>query len=503
MDKAPATTRSTQHGLSGIERQVDRAAFRVVARALTVTRQWRTRRVSSTASAMTATSAAAIGSKLEQAQRLGAMDSAAVLAERLSELLPKASEPVARRMSRLLLDVHLARGEVDAACQLARAHRARLLGSPYGVGALEVLDLDPGLMPGGVPNFLGISRRLLERKLDSARLALLVGGSPKLWLRHPELHLLFASALSSDDRRAALRFWNRFMGMHGLPHLTSGSASHPNALAALSFEPPGASSTRAEPKVSVLIAARNAANTVCYAVDSLLRQCHRNLEVLICDDASEDDTLEVMKARYVDVPRVRLFGSAVQQGPYNLRNALARHATGQFITFHDADDLALPRRIASQVACLKRGELVACLGNLVRVTTAGHAVFNKDQKATRLAMVSLMLRRETLAALGQFRSARFGADLEMSEKLIAHAGASRIGRLRAPLMLSLLSEGSLTRVAGAESLQTGYRAPTRRIYGELIYARYALAKDLSDEQIDGGLRASGNFAEPAEVHEIR
>jgi hypothetical protein len=112
---------------------------------------------------------------------------------------------------------------------------------------------------------------------------------------------------------------------------------------------------------------------------------------------------------------VRLFGSGVRQGTYNIRNALARKARGRLLTFHDADDLALPARIARQVEAMQREGTVAATASVLRINPAGQFVFFKDQKASRLAMVSLLVRREVFEASGGFRSALFGADLELYE----------------------------------------------------------------------------------------
>jgi hypothetical protein len=439
---------------------------------------------------------------LEQAMRVGALDSAAVLSERLVSQVEAGDGALARRAWQLAVELHLARGEREQARRLAAQKRMQLETSWRGVALLELLELAPNLSaPGAAPNMVALSRGLRAGRLALEALVETVGPSTKRWLRFPELHLLFSSALWQDDRGAALRFLNRFLSAHGLPHAEVSGESG-NALASLAFPPMAEAAAGA--LVSVLVAARNAAETIGYAVDSLLAQSHRNLEILVCDDGSTDSTLSLLQQRYHRRPRVRLFRSLSNQGPYNIRNALAGSARGELITFHDADDLALPNRIAAQVARLRDDRLDACVSNWLRVTPAGSVVFFKDQKATRLALVSLMMRRGLLQALGGFRSARFGADLELYEKLKATGGSARIGRIRAPTMLGLWSDQSLTRSAGAESLEDGYRSPSRRVYGELIYACHVdvAGTPPSDADVERALRATDNFAEPAPLEEL-
>jgi glycosyltransferase involved in cell wall biosynthesis len=250
----------------------------------------------------------------------------------------------------------------------------------------------------------------------------------------------------------------------------------------------------------VVVAAHDAARTVGYAVASLLAQSYENLELLVGDDASSDGTLEVLKARFSNEPRVRLFRSSQNQGAYNLRNALAARARGELLTFHDADDLALPNRIASQVEQLRDARVTACIGNFVRVRPQGSFVFFRDQKASRMCAVSLMLPRQTFAKLGPFRSARFGADHELFETLRARLGEHAIGRVRAPLLLGLAAPGSATRTAGGEALENGYRSPARRAYSELVFAQHQPdgARPTSQD-VDARLRATGNYQTPSEL----
>lgn len=200
---------------------------------------------------------------------------------------------------------------------------------------------------------------------------------------------------------------------------------------------------------------------------------------------------------------MRVFRSASNQGAYNLRNALAKRARGEILTFHDADDFSLPQRIARQVQVLREPGVVACVANWVRVRTDGSFVFHWDQKATRLALASLMLTRAAFEAVGPFRSARFGADLELYTRLTSHFGARRVGRLRAPLLFGLWSPSSATRAPGAESLEDGYRSPARRRYSELIASqRGTIVVGVSEQVINATLVDMGNFVRAQDLREL-
>ena len=104
------------------------------------------------------------------------------------------------------------------------------------------------------------------------------------------------------------------------------------------------------PRVSVVIPTYNRARTIGRAVDSALAQTYADLEVIVVDDGSTDDTQQVL-ARYGDAIRV-LYQE--NQERRVARNNGIRHACGEYIAFLDSDDLWLPNKLRRQVALLDR-----------------------------------------------------------------------------------------------------------------------------------------------------
>lgn len=96
--------------------------------------------------------------------------------------------------------------------------------------------------------------------------------------------------------------------------------------------------------VSVLIAAYNARRTVVEAISSACAQRDVNVEVLICDDASTDDTFELISE--ISDPRVRIFRNPKNIGPGPTRDLLIDASVGEFIAFLDADDRFVAGRLA-------------------------------------------------------------------------------------------------------------------------------------------------------------
>lgn len=102
------------------------------------------------------------------------------------------------------------------------------------------------------------------------------------------------------------------------------------------------------PRVSVIIPAYNAAATIAGTVDSVLAQTFEDFEIICVDDGSTDATLAIVK-KYGD--RVRLIEQA-NSGPAAARNNGARHSSGEYLAFLDADDTWTPQFLERSVPVL-------------------------------------------------------------------------------------------------------------------------------------------------------
>lgn len=432
----------------------------------------------------------------------GAVDTAARYGEVLLGRLGSLDDAIRRQAAVELVANRVARGDDRGARELAERHVGDLGWTDRGVGWLGALGIErPERMwlPSGKPNLTGLGRAVGEGTVEPERLVRILGSRPRRWLAEPQAHLLVYHGFVGKDPARASAYLSRFLRAHGLPGCDL-QADGPWPLDGYRLR--STSRVRRGPLVSVLVSAYDAERTVVPAVQSLLQQAYAPFEVLLCDDASRDRTLELSRRWFGDDPRVRLFRSAANQGPYNVRNALLEKARGELVTFHDADDLALPERLGLQVRELARPGAVASIGRLVRVRPDGRVVLFVDQNLVRRSAVTLMASRETFRRAGPFRSARYGADHEMIGELEVRHGSRSLVSTPRPLMLGLWSAGSLTRAAGSEALETGYRSPERRRYAELVFRRRHGIAPVEPDEIDDALRSAGNLLEPRPVTEL-
>lgn len=205
------------------------------------------------------------------------------------------------------------------------------------------------------------------------------------------------------------------------------------------------------PLVSVIMSAYNAATYLAHAASSILSQTWRNIELIIVDDCSTDDTWEVAQTIAKNDGRVKLLRNKVNVGPYVSRNLALRSARGRYITCHDADDWAHPQRIevAMDVMTGQPG-VKAVLAKMLRMSERGEFRFFSYRRpmpvegARRTAMISLVIDAAYLRHyLGGWDSVRFGADSEFIDRLIKVSG-NNVRRIEHISLFCLDLETSLT-----------------------------------------------------------
>jgi glycosyltransferase involved in cell wall biosynthesis len=103
------------------------------------------------------------------------------------------------------------------------------------------------------------------------------------------------------------------------------------------------------PLVSVVIPAFNCDRYIVQAIESVFSQTYSNVEIIVVDDGSTDQTQHTLKP-YLD--RIRYIHQQ-NQGVSAARNRGIEKASGEFIAFLDADDFFLPDKLADQVACFE------------------------------------------------------------------------------------------------------------------------------------------------------
>jgi len=122
-----------------------------------------------------------------------------------------------------------------------------------------------------------------------------------------------------------------------------------------------------EPLVSVIISAFNAENTIEKSVESISHQSYKNLEILVSDDCSSDNTYEMLIKMNSKDERIVVIKNQKNLGLTKSLNNLLNLASGKYIARHDADDISKKIRIERQLNYLleKNFDAVCCLAKII------------------------------------------------------------------------------------------------------------------------------------------
>jgi glycosyltransferase involved in cell wall biosynthesis len=131
-------------------------------------------------------------------------------------------------------------------------------------------------------------------------------------------------------------------------------------------------------KVSVIIPAFNAAETLAEAVYSAVNGSHQHLEILIVDDCSTDDTSKVAAKLVEADPRIQLFVNPQNYGVSKSRNLMIDRATGEYVAFLDSDDSWEPNKLEF---CLQM------LAENPEVKAVAHALRYLDKSGNKLSYI--------------------------------------------------------------------------------------------------------------------
>lgn len=112
--------------------------------------------------------------------------------------------------------------------------------------------------------------------------------------------------------------------------------------------------------VSVLVPVYNAQDTLEDSLNSLLRQTYQDLEILCVDDASDDDSWQILQRFAVD-PRIVTIRLDENMGQAHARNVALSHAHGELIAFLDSDDSLSEDAIERSVEVFQRYSKTGCV----------------------------------------------------------------------------------------------------------------------------------------------
>lgn len=221
--------------------------------------------------------------------------------------------------------------------------------------------------------------------------------------------------------------------------------------------------------ISIIMPAFNAEKTIEKAINSILGQTWRNIELIVVNDCSTDNTQRILDG--INDSRLKVIKNIKNVGAYVSKNIALKVATGTYITGHDSDDWAHPSRLENHMTAIKEnGFPKASITRMIRMDKTGffshigkEGAFSVDG-VMRIASITCMFESDFLKKnLGGWDSVRFGADSEIIARATKILGKN-FKNFEQISMICLDAEGSLTNdpIHGV-SKETGI-SPTRKEY---------------------------------------
>lgn len=198
-------------------------------------------------------------------------------------------------------------------------------------------------------------------------------------------------------------------------------------------------------KVTVIVTTYNASETIENCIHSLLQQTWKNLEIIVVDDASTDDTLLRLQQLNNHYKNLTVITLPQNVGTFAAKSIGSQYATGEFLTCQDSDDWAHPQKIAEQVQPLiDDSNIIATTSYWLRLDGNGQYYVRQMYPFMRQNPASPMFRLQIVKQkIGLWHIVRTGADSEFFERLKLIYGSESIVVITKPLTIASHRPNSL------------------------------------------------------------
>ncbi len=180
------------------------------------------------------------------------------------------------------------------------------------------------------------------------------------------------------------------------------------------------------PKVSIILPTYNYAHYLPAALESLLAQTYKNFEVIVVDDASSDNTKQVINKFLNQSDKIKYFKNRKNLGPAKNFNRGLSYASGQYVVFFHPDDLFAPQFLEKQVRILDANPNIGVVFCLSHTINSQGKIIGK-QKSAYVKPVGLIPQPTAFSKL------IFGNYLPFLSAITRRKLVERIGRLHPQL----------------------------------------------------------------------
>lgn len=192
------------------------------------------------------------------------------------------------------------------------------------------------------------------------------------------------------------------------------------------------------PVLTVLLSAYNTEKYIQQAIDSILNQTFKSLELIIADDGSSDRTKKIIDS-YRD-ERIIVSHNSKNLGKTTTINRLFKLSRGTFITIHDADDLSHPSRFKKQIEFLQQNSnFQMCGTSFITINADGKLLSRHRQpndwkeirknitKVSQFHGPTILFKANIIDKIGGlFRSITMGEDIDLTMRITEKFSATNL-----------------------------------------------------------------------------
>lgn len=222
--------------------------------------------------------------------------------------------------------------------------------------------------------------------------------------------------------------------------------------------------------ISIIVPVYNGEKYIENTIDAFMDNAYPYFELLIGNDASTDNTENILR-RYSD-SRIKVFTVKQNIGPGAMRNFLISKCQGEYIAIHDADDFFRRDKFLQQVNCLEKFEEIDVVGTGAVLRGSDGVVWRTiipREKPSRLDWIlqrsmihaSIMFRRKSLGATHYHEKLRVGEDYYFLTSL--YLKGARFYNLQDPFYVYNVNQAELI-------------PRNLRLFKKIVAAKYEISK---------------------------
>lgn len=238
--------------------------------------------------------------------------------------------------------------------------------------------------------------------------------------------------------------------------------------------------------VSVIIPTYNRERTILRAINSVLNQTYKDIEVIVVDDCSTDKTVDIIKDNFPDNHRVKLYILEKNSGACVARNRGIKCSKGKYVAFLDSDDEYCKEKIQKQIDKLEKFNLDLCACDYYQYDEYLNRKLIKTKPGSRMEVLSELLYCNFVTTGTLIGRRKCFVDIQFDENLPRYQDWDLVLRLYQTYSMDFIEEPLLLQYCQKNSISssTGHKKTLEAL--ELIFEK-------NEEIFSNDKRANGQI----------